>query len=316
MIPITEVVKGIYKIGPLDTKMPTEATHPFLVVGEEQSAIVEPGEEGQIDELLEAIRQIGVPLERIAYVIGTHIHLHHVQGVPMLLPRLPQAKFVVHPQGAPHVIEPTRLVESTIQVWGAHCYGPFPGVPKERVMTPADGQVLDLGNREMQILYATGHAPHHMIIFDRNTRALFSGDLVSLSPGRLRGRPDILPPLFDVDKQIQSLRRAMALNPYVLLRFGHQGFSFSPEKTLRWAEEDYLAVERICLDGMRRKLTSPQIGEKVEEYYRAIGVGSVQETGEPEILGRAPFGMLAYIKRKHPELEMPAGASARNPRTA
>ena len=81
MIPIVEIAKGIFRIGPLESRTPnTNPASPFLVVGSQQSAIVEPGEDGQAPKLLEAIKEIGVGLDRIAYLIATHIHLHHVHG--------------------------------------------------------------------------------------------------------------------------------------------------------------------------------------------------------------------------------------------
>ncbi len=313
VIPITQVAKGIFRVGPLDTGHASAPTTPYIVVGSQRTAIVEPGEDGQAPGLLEAVKLCDLPLSHVAYIVPTHIHMHHIQGAPLLLKQLPQAKFVVHPRGAPHVIEPARLVQSTIEAWGDKCYGTFSAIPKEKVMTVEDGQVLDLGDTGLEFIYAPGHAPHHMGVFDRRTRALFMGDTVSLGgPARERGYHDIRPPLFDVDKFIQTGRRFMALKPSMLLSFALNGASLAPDKTLKWAEEDILAIERICRDGMKRKMSFKEIVRQVEDFEDSLGSRTRdQRRSGPEFNSGGLYGMLAYIHRKDPSLEIPADATQR-----
>ncbi|MBI3040475.1 MAG: MBL fold metallo-hydrolase [Chloroflexi bacterium] len=319
MIPITEVADGIFKIGPLDTRNngATPWTAPFLVVGKERAATLEPGEKGQADELLQAIGGRGDPelkidLNRIAYLIPTHIHLHHIAGANILLERCPNAKVACHQRGAPHLAEPTRLNESTLQVWGQDSGCPqIAPIPENRIIALAGGEVLDLGGRELEIIETVGHAPHHIAVFDRLTKTLFTGDSAGafhLGPGGRRARPDILPPLFDVDRAVDSVRRMRALKARRIFVFGWNAASYTPNQTLRWAEKDYRAVEKICLEGMQKKLPAVKIAQKVEEYYDSVG--RIQGHGEDESVpreqrSRGPIGMYAYIKRKYPDLELP-----------
>ncbi|MBI3931525.1 MAG: MBL fold metallo-hydrolase [Chloroflexi bacterium] len=320
MIPITEVVKGIFKIGPLDTKNngATPWTAPFLVVGDERAAILEPGETGQAAELLRAIGgseegHLNMDLNRIAYLIPTHIHLHHIAGANRLLEKCPNAKVVVHQRGAPHLMEPTRLNESTLQVWGAESGCPqIDPIPEDRIIAAAGGEVLDLGGRELEIIETIGHAPHHQCIFERRTKTLFTGDAAGAffaGPGKERTRPDILPPLFDVDKAVDSLHRLRALKAERILVFGYNGASYSPDKTLQWSEEDVRAIEDIVLNGMKQKLSSREIGQQINEYYRSQGLVRQEAAygGRTETMAASgpPFGMVAYLKRKYPDLEMP-----------
>jgi len=314
MIPIVEVAKGIFRIGPLDTKSRTPETSPFLVLGQ-RAAILEPGESGQAPDLLKAMEQLGVDLDRIDYLIASHIHLHHIAGVNVLLKEIPQVKMVVHQRGIPHLMEPTRLNASTTEVWGEGCPQISP-VPQSRIWGVAGGEVIDLGGRELEIIETQGHAPHHISIFDRLTKALFPGDATGVffgGPGTERTHPDILPPRFELDKAVDSLRRLRALKPSVLFGFGYNGTSFSPDKTLQWSEEDIRAVESICREGMEQKTSSQEIGRKVEEYYESVGVpkatpgGSTgsQSRGGINAMGGGPFGMYAYIRKQNPSLEMP-----------
>ncbi|MFC2011369.1 MBL fold metallo-hydrolase [Chloroflexota bacterium] len=325
MIPIAEVAKGILRVGPLDTKSRTPITSPFLVVGE-RVAILEPGEAGQIPELLEAFKQLDIDRDRIDYAIASHIHLHHLGGVNVLLKELPKTKIVIHKFGVPYLMEPTRLNEGVRQVWGAGCPEISP-VPQDRIWGVSGGEVIDLGGRELEIIETLGHSPHHISIFDRLTRSLFPGDAVGCffgGPSTERPHPDIVAPLFDFEKAVDSLHRLRALKPSALFLFGYNGASFSPDQSMQWSENDITAVERICREGMKQKMSNKEISRRVQEYYESVGV---PETGAREEYYRSPavsaptaedrersrsvqggqgqFPMYAYLLKKDPSLEMP-----------
>jgi len=313
MIPITEVVKGIYKIGPLETHSSTPKTSPHLVVGEKQSAILEFGETGQAPELLEAIKEIGVDRDSIAYLIASHIHLHHIAGANVLLKELPKSKVVVHQRGAPYLVEPTRLNASTLQAWGEDSGCPqIDPIPQDRIWGVSGDEVIDLGGRELEVVETLGHSPHHIAVFDRLTKALFAGDAAGvLGLGSERASPDIRPPFFDVDLASESLRRLRALNPSVILLFGYGGISHSPQKTLQWSEEDIRTVERICREGMKNKESAKEIGRKVGEYYDEVGASMPEEGIEHMrdrgigVGGGLPLGMCAFLVKQDPSLEIP-----------
>ncbi len=312
LVPIAQMAKGIFRLGPFDTGHASAATAPFLVVGKDKAAVIEPGEDGLVPGTLEGIKAIEVDVNRIAYVLGTHIHMHHIQGASLLLKSLPNAKFVGHPRGVPHVIEPSRLIQSTIAAWGEKCYGKFDPIPAERTMAVDDGQVLDLGGRQLEIIYTPGHAPHHICIFDTLTRGMFSGDIISLSiPGKDRGHCDILPPLFDVAKSIESIRRVRAYKPTMLLSHRSGGACFEPEDTLRWAEEDILAIERICRTGMQAGISYKEINRRVQDYQMAVGDRVTDPVEQEAFTSGSIFGMLNYLHREDPNLPMPADASQR-----
>ncbi len=313
--PVTQVAKGIFRIGPLETGHPSEATSPYLVLGNDRVMLCETGEDGQIPGIMDALAMCQIPVEKVAYTWTSHIHMHHIQSMPYLLKKLPNAKFLVHPRGVPHLIEPTRLIENTIEIFGDKCYGPFESIPKERIIAVEDNQVIDLGGRQLDIIYAPGHAPHHMGLFDRQTRFLFAGDMGHLpGPMKLRARHDIRPPLFDLEKFVASARRFMALNPVAYVVFGPGGVNLEPMKTLQWEIDDMFAIEKICQEGMAKKQTFAEIARRVDEWElsvfkepRPAGGGSGRQGGGQRML----VGMLAFVKRQHPELEMPADARVR-----
>jgi len=279
------------------------------VVGEQQAAILEPGEDGQVPDLMKAIKEIGVDRDRVAYAIASHSHLHHLAGVNVLLKEIPQAKIVVHNFAVPHLMDPTRLNPGTVEAWGEGCPKITP-VPQDRIWGVAGGEVIDLGGRELEIIETLGHSPHHIAIFDRLTRALFAGDAAGvLSLGSERASPDIRPPFFDVDKAADSLQRLRALNPSMLLLFGYGGISHSPDKTLQWSEEDIRTVERICREGMKQNVSGKEIGKQVREYYQRVGATMPEEPEGQQRAGMregdAPIGMIAFLMKQDPSLKIP-----------
>ncbi|MGM3371976.1 hypothetical protein, partial [Escherichia coli] len=79
--------------------------------------------------------------------------------------QLPNAKAVLHPRGAPHMIDPTRLVAGATAVYGAEeiarSYGRIEPIPQQRVVVAEDGHRIDLAGRELMLLHTPGHALHH-----------------------------------------------------------------------------------------------------------------------------------------------------------
>ncbi len=319
-VPVTTVAKGIFRVGPLETGHTSGPTSPYIIKGKERALVAEPGQDGQVPGIMEALEKCDIAPEQVEYVWASHIHLYHIQGLSVLLPHLPKAKFLVHPRGAPHLVEPTRLMASTKEVWpvesgpaerGTKCYGPYLAIPQERLQMVEDNQIIDLGGKQLQIIYAPGHAPHHMGLFDLETRALFPGDVGMVpGPGRVRAHHDIRPPLFDVDKFVATLRHYRELKPSMTLTFGDRGGAvFEVEDNLRWTEEDILAIERVCKDGMKRKMSFKDIVARVEEYATAVDSQPRGRARGAEFTSGGIAGMLAHINRKDPSFELPKDLS-------
>jgi len=260
---------------------------------------------------MEAIKQIGVDRDRVAYLIPSHIHLHHIGAVNVLMKEFPQAKVVLHRRAVPHLMEPTKLNESTLWVWGEKQACPqIDPVAEDRIRVMADGgEVIDLGGRELELIETLGHSPHHISIFDRLTKVLFAGDAVGiLRVGHERADPDIRPPLFEMEQAAESLHRLRALKPSMLQLFGYGGVSHSPDKSMQWSEEDIRAVERICREGMEQKKHNKEIAKTVHDYFVSVGVADPTESRaqrDTEAMA-GPWGMYAYVKKNHPDLEMPS----------
>lgn len=157
----------------------------YLIVEDGHAAFVDTGTNDSVPRLLATLEAAGLAREAVDYVIATHVHLDHAGGVGLLMQQLPRARLVVHPQGAPHLIEPSRLMNGARAVYGdeevARTYGDVIGVPAERVLRTADGMTLELAGRPLQFLDTPGHARHHHCIWDARSRGFFTGDTFGLS---------------------------------------------------------------------------------------------------------------------------------------
>jgi glyoxylase-like metal-dependent hydrolase (beta-lactamase superfamily II) len=160
-----------------------DASH--LIVERGRAAFIDVGTNYSMPRLLETLTQKGLGVDAVDYVILTHVHLDHAGGAGLLMQQLPQAKLIVHPRGARHMIDPSQLIAGATAVYGAEeierSYGALVPVPAERVMEAGEGYVVDLAGRELLCLDTPGHARHHISIYDARSRAFFTGDTFGLS---------------------------------------------------------------------------------------------------------------------------------------
>jgi len=157
----------------------------YLMVEGDRAAFIDTGTYSGVPHALEALRRCGLAPEQVAYVIPTHVHLDHAGGVGEMMRRFPNAKLVVHPRGARHMIDPSQLIAGVVQVYGAERaereFGrPIP-VDPARVIEAPDGYTLDFNGRELLFLDTPGHARHHFCVVDRRSRSIFTGDTFGIS---------------------------------------------------------------------------------------------------------------------------------------
>ena len=146
----------------------------YLIVERGRAAFVDCGTNHSVPRLLAALAGCGLPVEAVDYVIATHVHLDHAGGAGLLMQQLPAATLVVHPLGAPHLIDPARLMASARGVYGdeevARSYGELVPVAPQRVLRTEDGMTIDFAGRPLTFLDTPGHARHHHCIWDERSR--------------------------------------------------------------------------------------------------------------------------------------------------
>jgi glyoxylase-like metal-dependent hydrolase (beta-lactamase superfamily II) len=157
----------------------------YLVVHGGRAAFIDTGTNHAVPRHLAALQALGLQPESVDWVIPTHVHLDHAGGVGLLMQQLPQARVLVHPRGARHLIDPSALWAGATAVYGpeemARSYGQLVPVAADRVSTSSDGQRLDLAGRTLLLADTPGHARHHHCIWDATSRGWFTGDTFGLS---------------------------------------------------------------------------------------------------------------------------------------
>lgn len=139
-----------------------------------------PGPAGEI--ILQKLKEKGYKPGDLKYIIVSHIHLDHAGAAGYLIKHCPQARLIVHPSGKKHMIDPSRLIAGAKTVFTDFeaIYPPVLAIPEERILTVADGEIFDLGARQLTFYHGRGHAHHHLTIMDNLTSTLFSGDLLGI----------------------------------------------------------------------------------------------------------------------------------------
>jgi glyoxylase-like metal-dependent hydrolase (beta-lactamase superfamily II) len=187
----------------------------YLVVESGRAAFIDTGTNHSVPRLLAALAACGLAPDAVDFVIATHVHLDHAGGAGLLMRHLPEAKLVVHPRGARHLIDPIHLVKGATAVYGAEeverSYGTLVGIPAERVVQTTDGMTLELAGRPLHFIDTPGHAMHHHCIWDEASRGFFTGDTFGLSYREFdtdQG-PWVMPTTTPVQFQPEALRRSV-----------------------------------------------------------------------------------------------------------
>jgi glyoxylase-like metal-dependent hydrolase (beta-lactamase superfamily II) len=195
----------------------------YLIVHNGHGAFIDCGTNHAVPRLLDALAEADINASRIDWLILTHVHLDHAGGAGELIAQLPNARLVVHPRGARHMIDPSQLWAGAMAVYGEtvmeQAYGRLRPIPQERVVEAPDGHIVDLRGRLLRCIDTPGHAKHHLAIYDQHANACFTGDTFGLSYREFdtdQGPfilPTTTPVQFDPDALHASIDRLIALKP-------------------------------------------------------------------------------------------------------
>ena len=212
---------GIYAVDSGYTGPDVAAIH--LIEEGGRAALVDTGNNDALVHVEQALAETGLSPEAVDLVLLTHIHLDHAGGAGAFMQAFPNAKLVVHPRGARHMAEPSKLFAGVSAVYGPErakeLYGELIPVPMARIIEAGDGHELNLGGRVIRVFDTPGHARHHVCYFDTVSRSFFTGDTFGLSYRQLDvdGRPSIFPTTtpvqFEPEAMHASIRRMEAEQP-------------------------------------------------------------------------------------------------------
>jgi glyoxylase-like metal-dependent hydrolase (beta-lactamase superfamily II) len=211
---------GIYLIDADYIRPGLAAIH--LVVEKGRAALIDTGTSLSMPAVLTALDHLALSPDSVDYVILTHVHLDHAGGAGAMMRAFPGARLVVHPRGARHMIDPSKLIEGATAVYGEdHITKVYPDIlPVEasRVIEAPEGTEIALAGRRLTCLDAPGHAYHHIVIADERG-GVFTGDVFGLSyreldvDGRQFIFPTTTPTQFDPQAMHQTVERIVSLGP-------------------------------------------------------------------------------------------------------
>ena len=218
---ITDLGNGITAIDTDLIRPLFDASH--LIVENGSAAFVDTGVNSSVPLLLATLEQKDIDTARVDYLFLTHVHLDHAGGAGALMQALPNAVAVLHPRGAPHMIDPEKLIKSAKAVYGENeyyrQYGDIIPIPADRVQVVEDEQEIELAGRTMQCIFTEGHARHHYCLRDPASNAFFTGDSFGVSYRELdtvKGEfiyPTTTPIHFDPPEAHKAIDRVMGFDP-------------------------------------------------------------------------------------------------------
>ena len=147
--------------------------------------IVDTATNHSAKKFLNALHSMNISPESVEWIVLTHVHLDHAGGAGLLMKMCPNARLAVHHRGVRHMVNPEKLWASVISVYGKqeaeNQYGKLIPVDENRVIAVGEGEVICFQNRKLQIFDAPGHANHHIVIFDEESKSFFTGDAFGIA---------------------------------------------------------------------------------------------------------------------------------------
>ncbi len=262
--------------------------------------LVDPGPESSLDNLVEELGG-----EQPRAVLLTHIHLDHAAATGAMVERWPDLEVYVHERGAPHLIDPSKLLASAGRLYGdklEYLWGRILPVPEANVTVLRGGETV-LG---MRVAYTPGHASHHVAYLHEESGTAFCGDVAAcrIPPSKLV-MPPTPPPDIDIELWLESLATIESWDPQ-LLGLTHFGPVEEPAAHLQTVRE-ILRREADLAREMSAEDYEADLQRRVRAQLAAEGHG--EEIVE-ELLQAVPtayqYGGLDRYWRKRAEREAAA----------
>lgn len=273
----------IYLIDGFDLGKPARTG--TYVVDEQELTLVETGPSPSVKYVKEGLVSLGFSLTDVKYIIVTHIHLDHAGGAGLLIKDCPNAKVVVHPKGARHLIDPKKLAAGARAVYGesfAELFDPIVPVPEEKLLIKGEEDELKIGPEcTLEFLDTPGHAKHHFSIYDPISNGIFTGDTVGIRYDQLIRDgidfflPSTSPNHFDPSAMQKAIIRIKDMN-VDRIYYGHFGMTQEIEKALDqasyWLEVFVEEGEKAFAAGEGYAEIATRLSYQVKEHLRGLGV--------------------------------------------
>ena len=274
----------------------------FLIRTSEGPVLVETGPESLYANLQAEVQAEGFAMEDIRHVFITHIHLDHGGAAWRLAQH--GAKVYVHPAGAPHLQDPSKLMNSARRIYADNMdrlWGRMEPISEDLIEPLNDGQVVRIGSTRLQAIHTPGHAIHHITY--RLDDGLFTGDVGGIRIGNGPTIPPFPPPDIDLEAWADSIARMRSVQPryiypthFGIKRDGVAHFDSLEENIHRIADW----IKQKVLLGEREEALVPIFQSFMHDLLSGYGL-SEQDIQEYEIADPAfmsVYGLARYWRKR------------------
>ena len=283
-----------------------------LLETDEGLVLFDTGPESTFETVVAQLPERGFSVQDVRHVFLSHIHFDHA-GAAWRFAEL-GATIYVHPRGAPHLIDPTKLVASATRLYGDKMkllWGTIAAIAPERVRVLEDNDVVRSAPFEIRAIATPGHASHHHVYHWNDN--IFGGDVAGVQLGSGPPAPPFVPPELDIEAWRESIAKIRALNPAKLYlpHFGLVAGDITAhlnaleERVIRWS---IWFRDRIRAGDDEQKMT-PAFADYVADELRTLGATDSEvadyEHADPSFM--AVSAAIRYWRKHHPEeVELPA----------
>jgi glyoxylase-like metal-dependent hydrolase (beta-lactamase superfamily II) len=309
---LTRYANGITAVDVEYVRPGMAAAH--IIEQDGRAAFVDTGTTHSVPYLLAALDELHIEPAAVDFVFLTHVHLDHAGGAGALIQALPNARAVLHPRGAAHLVDPAKLIAAVKVVYGEaayrQLYGELVPLPKERILVTQDLERMSLAGRQLEIVHTPGHALHHQVIVDLQHSGIFSGDTFGLSYREMDTAngafivPTTSPSQFDPEQLLQSVDRLSAYAPrYMYLM--HYGRVTDVPRLARNLKHQIREFERFALEYAAAPDPAAAIDHAMRELWRDLARRhgcDFTDARLDEILGKDAElnvqGLIVWLKRR------------------
>ncbi len=277
-----------------------------LLESDGHRAIIDPGPASTFATLRERLQSRGLSAAQLDAILLTHIHLDHAGATGSRVRENPRLAVYVHKLGAPHMIDPAKLLASAARLWPDtlhQLFGETLPVPQENIRILEGGETLTLGARKIDVLYTPGHASHHVSYLDAGEGIAFVGDTTGI---RIDNHAFILPatPPPDISLEIweNSFAAILARHPSRLF-LTHFGYAEDPathvaefrQRLHRWAE---LAAEILQSSSSEAAAKESFVARARAEMVERLGAAEAEHYAFTAGLDLSFLGLARYLRKR------------------
>ncbi|PSQ36480.1 MBL fold metallo-hydrolase [Halobacteriales archaeon SW_10_66_29] len=268
----------------------------IYVLDSERPAVIETGTGYRPELIVDAVERVGIDAADLAVIAVTHVHLDHAGGAGYLLEEFPNADVYLHEAGTRFLADPAKIWEGTKAVVGDRIeyYAEPKPIPEDRLVALDEGEVVDLGDHELRVHHAPGHAFHQAAFYDPENDGVFTADAAGINSPTVGGlRQTSPPPGFDLEGCLDDVELLQDLDPAALY-YSHFGDYETGDLLAEYADLLESWVERV--ERKRAELGDDAVAEFFADEAEGSDAWSAQHARQEERMNVQ--GVLHYLDER------------------